>query len=162
MIPIKYCPLTFELEVCNQLYDPIISPSDPRWDATAANAIFGSSVHFSPNWQILNPVIKCDVCRMDNELENQFAQRFLSGQTIPINYSTFVVQQQTLAGKTPSINITRALSRLKSVFCTFSGSPGVLSAFDKLGNYNYMFLKEWNDFYHPMASSSYYGKNEEF
>ena len=25
-----------------------------------------------------------------------------------------------------------------------------------------MFLKEWNDFYHPMESSSYYGKNEEF
>ena len=101
MIPIRYCPLTFECEVCNNLWDPIISPSDSRWDATEANAVFGSSVSLSSNWQILNPVIKCDVCRMDNELENQFAQRFLSGQTIPINYSTFVVQQQTLAGKTP-------------------------------------------------------------
>ena len=99
---------------------------------------------------------------MDNELENKFSQRFLSGQTIPINYSTFVVQQQTLAGKAPSVSITRALSRLKSVFCTFSGTPAVYSAFDKLGNYNYMFLKEWNDYYHPMASSSYNGENEEF
>ena len=165
MIPIRYCPLTFEFEVCSNLSDPIISPADTRWNAAAtaeANTKFGSGTNFSSSWQILNPVIKCDVCRMDNELENQFAQRFLSGQTIPINFSTFVVQQQALAGKTPSVNITRALSRLKSVFCTFTGIPGSVASTDKLGEYEYMFLKSWNDFFHPMAHSRLYNKNEEF
>ncbi len=77
---------------------------------------------------------------MDSELNNQFASRFLSGQTIPINYSTFVVQQQALAGKSPSVNITRALSRLKSVFCTFTGKTPLSSLTNELDNFDYMFF----------------------
>ena len=99
---------------------------------------------------------------MDNELDNQFAQRFLSGQTIPISYSTFVVQQQAIAGKTPSINITRALSRLKSVFLTLVGKPATVPGDNILATYPYMFLKDWNNFYHPMASSYAYTSNQEF
>ena len=104
LIPLKYCPLTFEFEVCNNLYDPIISPEQPGWNGAVVSEQFGRSggSEYGSKWQIENPVIKCDVCRMDNELDNQFAQRFLSGQTIPISYSTFVVQQQAIAGKTPS------------------------------------------------------------
>ena len=66
MIPIRYCPLTFELEVCDNLYDPIISPGDPRWSPGDVAAGFGANNSFSSAWQIINPVIKCDVCRMDN------------------------------------------------------------------------------------------------
>jgi hypothetical protein len=164
LIPLKYCPLTFEVEVCNALCDPIISPQQVGWNTVSVAEQFGESGldEYSINWQIENPVIKCDVCRMDNELDNQFAQRFLSGQTIPISYSTFVVQQQAIAGKTPSINITRALSRLKSVFLTSVGKPGDVVGDDVLGTYPHMFLKDWNDFYHPMASSTNYGSNQEF
>ena len=164
MIPLKYCPLTFEFEVCNNLYDPIISPDAPGWNDTSVAAAFGqfNLTGFSRSWQIENPVIKCDVCRMDNELENQFAQRFLSGQTIPISYSTFVYQHQALSGQTPSVNITRALSRLKSVFCTLEGAPNGSSVFDNLGHFRYMFLRQWNDFYHPMSWASEYVSGSEF
>ena len=99
---------------------------------------------------------------MDSELNNQFASRFLSGQTIPINYSTFVVQQQALAGKSPSVNITRALSRLKSVFCTFNGKTPLSSLTNELDNFDYMFLKDFNNFYHPMAGRAFYDKDYEF
>jgi hypothetical protein len=99
---------------------------------------------------------------MDNELENQFAQRFLSGQTIPVSFSTFIYQQQTLSGKTPSVNITRALSRLKSVFCTLNGASSVSAPYDILGRFRYMFLRDWNDFYHPMAAANNYQSSEEF
>ena len=163
MIPLRYCPLTFEFELCNNLYDPIISPDSPGWLPVTTESIFGPSTSFgySRNWQIENPVIKCDVCRMDNSLENEFAQKFLSGQTIPISYSTFVFQHQALSGQSPSVNITRALSRLKSVFCTFTGKPGTPSSFDILGTYSAMFLKEWNDFYHPMAWQHQYYSGDE-
>ena len=164
MIPLKYCPLTFEFEVCNDLRDPVISPLTPGWNSTFVTAEYGNytALGFGTNWQIENPVLTCDICRMDNELENQFAQRFLSGQTIPISYSTFVFQHQTLSGKTPSVNITRALSRLKSVFCTLNGSALSPSIFDTLGRFKYMFLREWNDFYHPMAWAPEYTSSEEF
>ena len=149
MIPLKYCPLTFEFEVCNNLWDPIISHSKPGWNDSAVEAAFGpvNTQGYSGTWQIENPVLTADICRMDNELENQFAQRFLSGQTIPISYSTFVYQHQTLSGKTPSVNITRALSRLKSIFCTLNGTPSTPAPYDILGRFKYMFLRDWNDFF---------------
>jgi hypothetical protein len=168
MIPLKYCPLTFEFELCNELWEPIISHKIPGWNETATVAYFGpddaGGEGYSGSWQIESPVINCDICRMDNELENQFAQRFLSGQTIPISFSTFIYQQQTLSGKTPSVNITRALSRLKSVFCTLNGviPTADLARSDILGKFRYMFLRDWNDFYHPMAASNSYMSSEEF
>ena len=75
MIPLKYCPLTFEFEVCNDVKDPIISPATPGWNTNIVTAVFGNytALGFGTNWQIENPVITCDICRMDNELENQFA-----------------------------------------------------------------------------------------
>ena len=145
MIPLKYCPLSFEFELCNDLTDPIIGPGSTGWSDSQTELNYGpTSIDgqgFSSHWQIENPVIKCDVCRMDNELENQFARRFLSGQTIPISYSTFVFQHQALSGQSPSVNITRAASRLKSVFCTFSGKPNTPSSFDILGIHSPMCLK---------------------
>ena len=165
-IPLSYCPITYELEICSNLWDPIISPLDPRWDETASvefQAAFGNDdSNHSSKWQIINPVIKCDVITMDNELQNQFSQIFLSGQSIPINFSTFIVQQQALAGQSPSVNITRALSRLKSVFCTFSGRTPLTTLFNKLHDYDYAFSKDFNNFYHPMAGQMHYHKQFEF
>ena len=101
---------------------------------------------------------------MDNQLENEFAQRFLSGQSIPINFSSFVVQNQALQGQNPSINITRSLSRLKSVFMTLVGyqAPGSASAFDILAQARGIFLKNWNNFYHPMAGAPMWVGEKEF
>ena len=73
---------------------------------------------------------------MDNQLENEFAQRFLSGQTIPINYSTYITQLQVLQGQTPSVDITRALSRLKSVFITLTGAPTTVARNNNLQKYS--------------------------
>ena len=70
-------------------------------------------------------------------------------------------QHQALAGQTPSVNITRALSRLKSVFCTFEGETRVPSPYDTLGRFKFMFLKQWNDFYHPMSWATSYLASEE-
>jgi len=40
---------------------------------------------------------------------------------LPISYNTFVSQMQTVAGQdAPSINVSRALTRLKSVFITLT------------------------------------------
>ena len=71
-LPLRYCPLTIELEVCNNLYDPIISPQYPGWSDTNALAITAADT--ASNWQIQNVQVKCDVCKMDNQLENEFAQ----------------------------------------------------------------------------------------
>ena len=66
-------------------------------------------------WQIQNPNIKCDVCVLDSALNNEYAALLLSGKALPINISSYVIQMQTISRQKPSVNITRALSRLKSV-----------------------------------------------
>lgn len=173
LLPLRYAPITIELEVVNNLYEPIVSFESPGFLAGVAGAQslaefqtdYGmtQTLYLSNKWQIENPQIKCDICRMDNQLENEFAQKFNSGQSIAVNYSTYVVQQQSLAGQSPTLNITRALSKLKSVFLTLTGktADGADAAFDTLGYYENAFLKSWNDFYHPMAWDNNYTANGE-
>jgi hypothetical protein len=108
----------------------------------------------SQSWQIQNPCIKCDVCVLDSALSNEYAALLLSGKALPINISSYVTQMQTITGQTPSVNITRALSRLKSVFCTFD--QAISAAKIAIGNDTHVqvWKKNWNDFFHPMSYSN--------
>ena len=92
---------------------------------------------------------------LDNALDNSYAEHLLSGKSLPINYNTYVSQMQSLlsgANGQPKVrlNVTRALSRLKSGFFTLGKevSPSDLAR------------KPWNTFYSPMWS--YTGANDQF
>ena len=112
LLPLRYCPITIELELCSSSSDPVISHLEDTFAPTLADATY------STDWQIENPCVKVDICVLDNALNNEYAALLLSGKALPINYSSYVSQQQSISGQNPSINITRALSRLKSVFVT--------------------------------------------
>ena len=67
----------------------------------------------------------------------------MSGNSLPLSYNTFVSQMQTIAGQNDVlINVSRALTRLKSVFVTlhkdYDQGRGLLSG-----------RKLWNDFVSP-------------
>ena len=116
--------------------------------------------------------MKCDLCTLDNALENSYEAHLLDKGTLPINYNTYINQTQNITGQVDiAINVSRAISRLKSVFINFSKKSsedrisanrgeaitnaaaqvppttwdnGILASF---GDIN----KPWNGFYHPMA-----------
>ena len=138
MLPIRYAPITIELELVDNVFDPIIDP-------TASPAIGG--VPFTPtntslNWSITNVQVKVDVCTLDNALDNSYAQHLLHGKSLPISYNTFVSQLQTITGQdAPLINVSRALTRLKSVFVTLHKDTGVVWGCNR---------KFWNTFFSPM------------
>jgi hypothetical protein len=50
----------------------------------------------SIQWQIQDIRIVCDVVTLDSALQNSYAEHVLSGKTLPINYSTYISQFQTL------------------------------------------------------------------
>jgi hypothetical protein len=84
---------------------------------------------------------------LDNALDNSYAEHLLSGKSLPINYNTYVSQMQSILSgtngqKSVRLNVTRALSRLKSVFVTLYKSP--IQALQYIGR------KKWNSFYSPM------------
>jgi hypothetical protein len=167
MIPLQYCPLVIELELVTNSNDPIVSNNDIGCvinighDDTSvtvvhAAAVNGGTKNTSTTWTIQNPTVKCDLCTLDNSLQNEYAQLLLSGKSLPINYSSFISQYQTISGPSPAITITRALSRLKTVFVNFDKTI----AADKIegtDSHIQLWKKPWNDFYNAMSYNSGYG-----
>ena len=74
-----------------------------------------------------------------------------SGGKLPISYNTYITQSQAVSGQDISVNVSRAISRLESVFVSFYKTPTVATSADK----------EWLHFVHPMENSVNYDKRLE-
>ena len=111
-------------------------------------------------WVLQNVMLKADVVTLDNSLDNAYAQHLLEGKSLPINYSTYVSQLMSIqsSGGVFTANVTRSFTRLKSVFATF------LSHSKLAADTGSLTIKDWNYFYHPMASyapGARYSPNDE-
>lgn len=124
MLPIRYCPLEIELELVNQVGDP---------------------QHGSSAWHLSDVQLKADLCTLDNALENSYAKHLFEGKALPINYSTYISQSQTLVDFNFTVNVARAVTRLKSIFLSMAGANA--TSHDN-------FLKEFNNFWHPMTTET--------
>lgn len=142
-LPLKYMGnLTIELELVNNANDPVVTPGiDATF--TAANT--------TNDWQIENVQLKCDIVSIDNALQNSYDQHLLDGGKLPVSYNTYITQSQSIAGQDVSVNVSRAITRLKSVFVNFYKTPANATATDK----------EWLNFMHPMESAGGYDKGFE-
>jgi hypothetical protein len=129
LLPIRYMPLQIELELVS----------------TSTDAVF-ISTETGADWSISDAQVKCDLLTLDNALDNEYAALLLSGKSLPINFSSWNhTVQQTGGDKDFSVNISRALTRLKSVFVTLYNP----STHAKLGEANF--------FYHPMSTQALEG-----
>jgi len=146
-LPIRYMPITIELELTSLMQDPIFYPSDITSMGTPAPF---TAANTSGLWGIEDVQIKCDVCALDNALDNEYAQHLLSGKSLPINYNTYVSQTQAMVGQNQNINVTRALTRLKSVFVNFDKTRQ-LEGEQATNMHTY---KTFNDFWHSMGGNT--------
>ena len=105
-IPLRYAPLSIELELVDD-------PTD------VAMGTMTDWANVSQEWRIENVEIKCDVCTLDNVLENSYEAHLLEAKTLPINFNTYISQSQVIAGTDIGVNVSRAISRLKSIFINF-------------------------------------------
>ncbi len=138
-LPIRYCPITIELELVNSATDPVVDLDDTtfRDDNT------------STDWTIEDCQLKADLCSLDNAVDNQIADHLLSGKGLPINFQTFISQSQVVSGQNLSVNVSRAVTRLSSIFVSFNGTIADVRA------------KSWNTFFHPMAHAAAFDPNFE-
>ena len=93
--------------------------------------------------------LKCDLVTLDNGLENEYSKHLLTGKSLPINYDTYISQMQTISDYTYSCNITRSLTRLKSVFVNLDGEGIGEAVPGSLPIAGSEVRKSFNDFYHP-------------
>ena len=154
-LPLKYMGnLTIELELVNNAIDCIINPNDydesdtgiaadlrNRFTVAVAGDV-GKATNTSIDWEISI----CDVCSLDNNLNNEDVKHLLEGKGLPITYTTYITQSQSVAGMTDiSIPVIRSVSKLVASFITFykSGDPST--------GYEYA-DKEYCRFFHPHQS----------
>ena len=144
-LPLRYCPLILELELVSNPLDPIYSKFQTVAEVAAYTKadIDFDETNTSILWSIQNVEVKCDLVTLDNALDNSYADHLLSGKSLPINYQTFSSQMQTIQGmQKPNVNVTRALTRLKTVFVTIDKT---IESADRPG------AKPWNVFWSPMS-----------
>jgi hypothetical protein len=140
LLPVKYAPITIELELCNSKDDPILTPGVKNKPGDTAATTDFTTTNTSNNWQIENICVKCDCCTIDNFLNNSYTEHLLAGKALPIKYSTFISQQSTISTNNVSVQVARAVSRLQKCFITLFKNPTEVLAFDK----------PCIKFYHPM------------
>ena len=155
-LPLKYMGnLTIELELVTNATDCIINPNDydesdtgiaadirNRFTVVVAGDV-GKATNTSIDWEISNPRVICDVCSFDNNLNNEYVKHLLEGKGLPITYTTYITQSQTVKGSTDfSVPVIRSVSKLVASFVTF------YKAGDPSSGYEYA-DKEFCRFYHP-------------
>ena len=86
----------------------------------------GKATNTSIDWEISNARVVCDVCTLDNNLNNEYVKHLLEGKGLPITYTTYITQSQTVKGLTDiSVQAIRSVSKLVATFITFykNGDP---------------------------------------
>jgi hypothetical protein len=118
-IPLRFCPITIEIQLDDTnaalIYPAAVYPDEWATVITAANS--------TNNWEINNACIKCDICTLDNALNNEYVAHLLAGKALPIEYSTYISQQSAIAQNNISVQIVRAVSRLQRIFVSFYKNP---------------------------------------
>jgi hypothetical protein len=159
-IPIEYANLILELQLVSNPDDPVLFSGlyDSRTaENTAQGAARAASTFYKSNctnqWRIQNVEVKCDLITIDDQLNASYSQHLLSGKTLSINYSTMITQVHNITAQSkPSINVTRALTRLKGIFCSLAKN-------DLVGPFK-PGAKEYRTFWSPMSiENGYYFEN---
>ena len=110
----------------------------------------------SEDFTISNVQLKCDLIDLDNTLDNEYTQYLLNGKKLPIHFTALTSASQVITAIQSNVNVSRSLTRLKSVFVSLymSDAPGGTQSASN---------KEVNYFWHPMGSTKYvHGQEIEF
>jgi len=133
-LPLRYCNMVLEMEIVNNFEDTVCSVGATL--PAPVNAL--TNTNSSQLWHIQNVKLLADVVHLDNELDNQFAQHLLSGKTMPIQFTSYSTQKQSITTSQPTLNISRALTRLKDIYVTLDDETGSRAIY-----------KSCNSFKHP-------------
>ena len=134
-LPLKYAPLTVELEVVQ--------------DPTIACVPSSSSVNRSTSFEITDVQIKCDVCTVDQALSEQISKHLVSGKSLPLAFSSYSTTMNVISPSHTdgafAIQLARAFTRIRTVFMTMRSQLNMTAG-----------LSEVNDLFCPHGYADNY------
>ena len=155
-LPLKYMGnLTIELELVSNDLDCIINPDD-YLETNAGIALelrqrftkdvalpAGSQTNTSKVFELNNAFVQCDVCTLDNNLNNEYVKHLLEGKGLPVTYTTYITQMQSVEGSTDiRVPVIRSVSKLVAAFITFYRTDQPSEGYEYVN-------KRFCRFYHP-------------
>ena len=150
--------LTIELELVSSALDCIVNPDDYDEADTGIAQLLrekiaadvalpgGNATNTSKDFELNNAFVQCDVCTLDNNLNNEYVKHLLEGKGLPITYTTYITQSQSVEGNDSiSVPVIRSVSKLVASVITFyrTDQPSL--------GYEYA-NKRFCRFYHPHQS----------
>ena len=146
--------LTIELELENNATDCIIDYRNFQLDDAVGNRFthdvnttVGQVTNTSIDWEINNARVVCDVCTLDNNLNNEYVKHLLKGKGLPITYTTYNTQSQSVKGLNDiNVQVIRSVSKLVASFITFYKEGEASTGYEYCD-------KEFCRFYHPQQAS---------
>ena len=112
-LPLKHAPVTIEVEIVNTATEVLLEAGD----TVASNAITNDNTSF--NWQLEDCQIKCDTVLLDSGLNENYTRHLLEGKALPLEFETFISQENSIVGKDIAVQVSRAVSKLNKIFLTF-------------------------------------------
>ena len=117
-IPTAFAPLTFEFTL----------QDGTQWcDTNSREVTNAGDTHNVPNstlYELRNMYLHYDVCQLDSEMQNEFAQMLRGGGALNIVYESSLMQTQSVLNADFTIQVLRNLARVKCCFVTFSTALG--------------------------------------
>ena len=158
-LPLKYMGnLTIELELVSNDTDCIVNPDDyDEADTGIAQNLRekftkdvalpgGNATNTSKIFELNNAFVQCDVCTLDNNLNNEYTKHLLEGKGLPITYTTYITQSQSVEGNDSiSVPVIRSVSKLVAAFITFYRTDQASLGYEYAN-------KRFCRFYHPHQS----------
>ena len=130
-LPMMWGGLVFEFEL-------IGDKGDAFADSVAGGYFLPTDT--GSDWSMSDVRLTADVVVLDSALMNSYSQHVLEGKSLNIQYGTYITMQQTVAEDSVSVNVSRAVSRLKTIFCSFDHDYQSLDA-DKVNNSTFLVKK---------------------
>jgi len=153
-IPLSYVQsLSLELELVDNASEPLFNTfgnASPVIDGDTINPFTINNT--SMVWHIQQVQVKCDMVSLDTGLQNSYTQLLMDVKEIPIHFNTLISQYQTIRNQSqPFVNVSRAATRLKSIFVSFDKDIPKVTPFTRRSTAT---RKSWNEFYSPGSNNN--------
>ncbi len=141
-LPLRYMPIQLELELVGN----------------GAEVAQGSISALTPpakseDFLINNVQLKCDLCELDNTLDNEYTKFLIEGKDLPIHFTSISCSSQVIYNMNSHVTVSRSLTRVKAVFVSFSHYDASNPSPTR---------KEVNQYWHPMGTTYNHDEEIEF